>query len=179
MKSVSIYVLGLILLVSCQSEPSLQKYFVAHSEDKNFVAVDVAPDILKIEKTHLTAAQSKALASFDKMNVLAFKCDGKNLVQYDVERVKVNAILKDEKYQQLMRVGSGKDGASVSFVGDDEHIDEFVIYANKSENGFAIVRILGKDMNPTMIMDMISILKDSKLDLDQLKPLQALMPNQL
>jgi hypothetical protein len=74
-----------------------------------------------------------------------------------------------------MKFGSGKEGASVSFVGSDNHIEEFVFFANKKENGFAVVRILGKDMNPTNIMTMISVLKESKIDLEQLKPLQQLL----
>jgi len=176
MKSIPIYIVLVLLLASCSSEPSLQKYFVENSDNKDFVAVDVSPSILKMDQMKLTAEQTKALESFDKMNVLAFKCNGKNQTQFETERAKVNAILKEEKYQQLIKFGSGKDGASVSFVGEDEHINEFVVYANKAENGFAIVRVLGKDMSPTTIMNMISILKDSKLDMEQLKPLQELMP---
>ena len=109
------------------------------------------------------------------MNILVFKCNDKNQAKFEVERSKVNDILKDEKYQQLIKFGSGKDGASVSFVGDDEHINEFVVYANKKENGFAIVRVLGKDMNPTSIMNVISILKASNIDMKQLKSLQEMM----
>ncbi|WP_298224436.1 DUF4252 domain-containing protein [Flavobacterium sp.] len=175
MKSISIYIALLLVLIGCNDEPSLQKYFVENSDNKDFVAVDVSPSILKLDQMKLTAEQTKALKSFDKMNVLAFKCNGKNQAQFETERAKVNAILKEEKYQQLMKFGSGKDGASVSFVGEDEHINEFVVYANKAENGFAIVRVLGKDMSPTAIMNMISMLKDSKLNLDQFKPLQELM----
>ena len=176
MKTISIYaVLALLLLVGCNSEPSLQKYFVENSENKDFIAVDVSPSILNVDASKLTADQAKALRSFDKMNILAFKRNDKNQVQFEAERSKVNTILKDEKYQQLMKFGSGKDGASVSYVGDDEHINEFVVYANKKENGFAVVRVLGKDMNPTSIMNMISILKESNLDLEQLKPLQEMM----
>ncbi len=168
-------VMALMLLVSCQNEPSLQKYFVEQYDNQDFVTVDIAPNVLKTQHMKLTAEQTKALASFDKMNVLAFKCNGKNQLQFEAERTKVSAILKDEKYQQLMKFGSGKDGASVSFVGEDEHITEFVVYVNQARKGFAIVRVLGKDMSPTTIMNMISILKDSKLDMEQLKPLQALM----
>ena len=176
MKTISIYaVLALLLLVCCNSEPSLQKYFVENSENKDFIAVDVSPSILNVDASKLTADQAKALRSFDKMNILAFKRNDKNQAQFEAERSKVNTILKDKKYQQLMKFGSGKDGASVSYVGDDEHINEFVVYANKKENGFAVVRVLGKDMNPTTIMNMISILKESNLDLEQLKPLQEMM----
>jgi len=139
------------------------------------MALDVSPSILNVDASKLTSAQRNALASFEKMNILAFKLNDKNKTQFEIERSKVTAILKDEQYQQLMKFGSGKEGASVSFVGDDEHIQEFVLYANKKENGFAIVRILGKDMNPTAIVTMLEVLKNSKIDLDQLKPLQELL----
>jgi len=164
-----------LFLISCNSEPTLQKYFVENTENKNFIALDVSPDILNVDKTKLSIAQNDALKSFDKMNVLAFKLNDKNKAEFEMERAKVDLILKDKKYQQLMKFGSGKEGASVSFVGTDEHIEEFVFYANKKENGFAVVRILGKDMNPTSVMTMMSVLQQSNIDLEQLKPLQQLM----
>ena len=164
-----------LLLSSCNSEPTLQKYFVENSEKKDFIALDVSPTIINMDKTKLTAEQKTALASFDKMNVLAFKLDKSNQKQYDIESQKVTQILKNEKYQNLMKVGSGKDGASVSFVGDDNHINEFILFAKKKENGFAVIRILGNDMNPNNIMNMISLLKSSNIDLEQLKPLQGLI----
>ncbi len=71
--------------------------------------------------------------------------------------------------------GCGKEGASVSFVGSDEHIEEFVLFANKKENGFAVIRILGKDMKPTGIMTMMSVLQKANIDLEQLKPLLQLL----
>mgnify|MGYP003458640341 FL=1 len=73
-----------------------------------------------------------------------------------------------------MKFDSGNQAASVSFVGDDEHIDEFILYANQKESGFAVVRVLGKDMNPTSIMTMMSVLQKSNIDLEQLKPLQEM-----
>lgn len=173
-----VYGLTLLLslfLMSCNSEPTLQKYFVENTENKNFIALDVSPNILNVDKTKLSIAQSDALKSFEKMNVLAFKLNDKNKAEFEAERAKVDMILKDKKYQQLMKFGSGKEGASVSFVGTDEHIEEFVFFANKKENGFAVVRILGKDMNPTSVMTMMSVLQQSNIDLEQLKPLQQLM----
>ncbi|MFV5695153.1 DUF4252 domain-containing protein [Flavobacterium sp. LB3P122] len=163
-----------LFLFSCNSEPTLQKYFVENTENKNFVALDVSPDILNVDQTKLTLEQKAALQSFDKMNVLAFKLNDTNKVQFEIERAKVNLILKDKKYQQLMKFGSGKEGASVSCVGSDEHIEEFVFFANKKETGFAIVRVLGKDMNLTNIITMISVLQKSNVDLEQLKPLQEM-----
>jgi len=163
-----------LLLLSCNSEPTLQKYFVENSEKKSFVALDVSSSILNIEKTKLTAEQKIALASFEKMNILAFKLDKTNQAEYAIESQKVTQILKGKDYQELMKVGSGKDGASVSFVGDENNIDEFILFAKQKENGFAVVRILGNNMNPNNIMNMISLLNSSNLDMEQLKPLQQL-----
>ncbi len=168
-------ILWCLFLTSCDSKPSLQKYFVENSENKNFITLDISPSILNTDKTKLSVEQNKALQSFDKMNILAFKLNDKNEAQFEAERAKVNTILKEEKYQQLMKFSSGKEGASVSYVGSDEHINEFVLYANKKEAGFAVIRILGKDMNPTNIMTLISVLKSSNIDLEQLKPLQGLI----
>ena len=164
-----------LILLSCNSEPSLQKYFVENTENNNFIALDVSPSILNIDKTKLSAEQNQALQSFDKMNILAFKLNDTNQAQFEIERAKVDTILKDVKYQQLMKFGSGKEGASVSFVGSDDHIEEFVLFANKKETGFAVVRILGKDMNPTNIMTMMSVLQSATIDLEQLKPLQEML----
>lgn len=173
-KYCSVLLFIVLLMASCSKEPTLQKYFVENSENKNFITIDLAPSILKIDKTKLTAEQNKALASFDKMNILAFKLNDSNKAQFETERNKVTAILKDPKYQQLMKFSKGKEGASVSFVGTDEHVDEFVLYANKKENGFAVIRVLGNDMNSTNVMTLLSVLKQSNIDIEQLKPLKEL-----
>lgn len=175
MKKLFIIVVSGILLWSCETKPTLQKYFVKSTESPNFVSVDLAPSIINTEKVTLTTAEKEALQSFEKMNILAFKTDSNDVANYDKEIKEVKSLLKDETYQQLMKVGSGNDGAAVYFVGEDEHIDEFVLLASKKENGFAVVRVLGNDMNPTHILNMLSLLKKSDMNLEQLKPLQELM----
>ncbi|MCD0472134.1 DUF4252 domain-containing protein [Flavobacterium sp. JAS] len=169
--------LVLLTLVSCNSEPSLQKYFVENTDNKDFIALDISPNILNVDKAKLSSDQNEALNSFDKMNILAFKANDKNQAQFETERAKVKTILKDPKYQKLMTFGSGKDGASISYVGTDDNIEEFVVFANRKENGFAVVRVLGKNMNPNNIMTLMSVLQQSKIDMEQLKPLQQLINN--
>ena len=91
-----------LLVVGCNSEPTLQKYFVENTENKNFIALDVSPSILNVDKAQLSAEQIGALESFDKMNVLAFKLNETNKAQFESERAKVNQILENKKYQQLI-----------------------------------------------------------------------------
>lgn len=176
MKKLLFLVSVVMLLCSCEDKPSLQKYFVENTESSKFIAVDLAPSIIKTDKMALSETEIAALKSFEKMNILAFRTDSANSVGYEEEIKEVKTILKDESYQQLMKAGSGNDGAAIYFVGeDDEHIEEFVVLVGKKENGFAVVRVLGKDMNPTHIMNMLSLLQKSQVNLDQLKPLQQLM----
>ena len=161
-------------LSGCNEKPSLQKYFVENTENKNFLVLDLSSKMLNLDSLKLTSEENTALKSFEKVNILAFKLNDSNKSEFESERVKVDEILSEEKYQQLMKFGNGKDGASVSFIGDTEHIDEFVFYANNKENGFAVVRVLGKDMNPTGIFTLMSVLKNANIDMKQLKPLQQL-----
>lgn len=162
-------------LSGCNEKPSLQKYFVENTENKNFLVLDLSSKMLNLDSLKLTSEENTALKSFEKVNILAFKLNDSNKSEFESERVKVDEILSEEKYQQLMKFGNGKDGASVSFIGDTEHIDEFVFYANNKENGFAVVRVLGKDMNPTGIFTLMSVLKNANIDMKQLKPLQQLI----
>jgi hypothetical protein len=104
-----------------------------------------------------------------------FKVNSKNEDQLGTERAKIDIILEDSKYKKLIKYGSGKQSAFISYVGSDEHIEEFVLFANRKEKGFAVVRVLGKDMSPTNIMTILSVLKESEIDLEQLKPLQQLI----
>lgn len=168
-------ILASLLLLSCNSEPSLQKYYVENAGKKDFVSLDVSPSIINVDKAKLSEEQRTALESFDKMNILAFKLDEKNKAQYQKESEKLTKILKGEDYQQLMKIGEGKDAASISFVGDEDDIDEFILFAKREENGFAVVRILGNDMNPNNIMNMLSVLKNANIDMEQLKPLEGLI----
>lgn len=176
MKSFYILAVFSLLLTGCSSEPSLQKYFVEKTENKNFVAVDVSPTILNLDETKLSSDEKQALASLDKMNILAFKLNETNKLEFAAEKTKVKEILKDEKYQELMKVNMGAGGGgSLSFVGDEDHIDEFILFANQGETGFAVVRILGDDMNPTGVMTLMSLLQKSDIDMSKLAPLKEMV----
>lgn len=177
MKCIIYSVLCVIIgvLSGCQSEPSLQRYFVEKCESKDFVTLDISPSILKLDSSQLTAVHKEALQSFDKVNILAFKLNGQNEAEFEKERSAVNQILKAKMYQPLMKFGTGKEGVAVSCVGEAEEISEFILFANQKDNGFAVVRVLGENMNPTMIFNLITVLQHADVDVDQLQSIQKLM----
>jgi hypothetical protein len=172
MKTIIYAVFGsFLLLTSCSKEPSLDKYFVENATSKNFLAVDVSPAMFNTPKSKLTKDQLDALKSFKKMNVLYFKKTATNTKEFEIERAKIKAILKDEKYQDLMRLGMGKDGANISYVGTENHISEFIISGSKIDVGLGIVRIQGKDMNPNDVMKVVEAMQSGNFDMEALKPI--------
>ncbi len=176
MKNIAITFFVVALLVSCSNKPTLQKYFVENIESKDFISIDVGSDIINTDKISLTDEDKEALKSFEKVNVLAFNKVENNKANYEIEVKKVKTILKDTvSYNELMKFGSGNDGAAVYFVGDDDHINELVLFANKKENGFAVVRVLGKDMNPMNVVRIVTLIQKSSLNMEQLRPLQEIM----
>lgn len=170
-----IVLISAIFIASCSSKPSLQKYFVDNSESSDFVVLDLGSSIINTEKISLTSDEKKALESFEKLNVLVFKKDSLNDDKFETENAKVKSILKDKEYQELIKFGGKGKDAAVYFVGKEDDIDEFVLFASGKENGFAVVRVLGDDMSPTNILNIIEVMRKSKLDLEALKPLQDVL----
>lgn len=171
MKKVVLLLVGLLAL-SCSNKPTLQKYFVENSESSDFIAVDLASSIINTDKIILSDTEKEALNSFDKLNILAFQRDSLSDDKFNTEQEKVKTILKDEQYEQLMRFGSSKNGGAVYLVGETDKIDEFVLFASGKNQGFVVARILGDNMNPNSVINLMEVLRKADLDLEQLKPLQ-------
>jgi hypothetical protein len=75
------------------------KVFVENTENKDFIALDVSPSILNVDKSKLSAEQNGALESFDKMNVLAFKLNKEPIKNQNVRESCL--ILKDKSTNNL------------------------------------------------------------------------------
>lgn len=151
----------LITLSACSSTQSLQEYYVDSSENPNFLSFDVPVSILKLEETELTDKQKEAVSSLRKLNVLAFKKDEKNVAEYELEKTKVKAILKNPDYTELMKMNTGYGKATVKYLGDDDAIDEVIIYGNDDTKGFGVIRVLGDDMNPAHLAQLLQAIQKS------------------
>lgn len=171
MKKAILILIG-FLAISCSNKPTLQKYFVENSESSDFIAVDLASSIINTEKITLSDTEKEALNSFDKLNILAFQKDSLSDAKFKTEEEKVKTILKDEQYEQLMRFGNSKNGGSIYLVGETDNIDEFVLFASGKDQGFVVARVLGENMNPNSVINLMEVLRKADLDLEQLKPLQ-------
>ncbi len=154
-----------ILLTSCEYGETLQAYFVKNQETPNFISVDIPTSFVNLDEETLTKDQKEAYNSVSKLNMLGYALKEDNVEEYNAELAKVKAILKDDRYQDLMRGGNNTDGKFViKYIGTDTEIDELIIFGNANERGFAIVRILGNNMKPEKIATLGSVIQNMDAD---------------
>lgn len=163
MKIISkIGVLAIVMvLASCASQQSLQEYYVDNQENPNFISLDIPASILNMDEVELSEVQKEAVGSLRKFNLLAFKKTSENVVDYKLEKAKVKEILKNADFTELMKINSSYGKGVIKYLGEDDAIDEVIIYGDSKEQGFALVRVLGKDMNPAHIIQLMQAIQKS------------------
>jgi hypothetical protein len=71
-----------------------------------------------------------------------------------------------------MRGGNSTDGRFVvKYLGDEESIEELIVFGNANNKGFMIARVLGDDMNASKLMSLQSVLQNAKFEDTDLKGL--------
>lgn len=154
--------------MSCDQGPSLQTYYVDHELKPGFTSIDIPTSLLNIDETTLNEEQKEAYESVDKLNMLGFVINEENKHQYEAELDKVSEILNDPKYEELMRGGSPDTGKFiVKFIGEEDNVDELILFGSATDKGFAIVRILGDDMSANKLMTLSSALKSTDFSSSQ------------
>ncbi len=151
----------IILLSSCASQQSLQEYYVDNQENPNFIALDIPASILQMEEVELSDVQKEAVESLRKFNLLAFRKTSENVSEYKAEKAKVKEILKNEDFVELMKINSSYGKGVIKYLGEDDAIDEVIIYGDNKDQGFALIRVLGKDMNPGHVIHLMQAIQKS------------------
>ncbi len=168
--------LGLValgLLFSCNNEQSLQQYYVANQENNDFVAIDV-PTSMFTSSESLSPEQKVTMETVKKINLLAIPKKTENIQVIEEEQIKIAEILKDEKYQLLMRYGGGDARVEIYYTGDEEAVDEIIVYGFDDDRGMGLARVLGEDMNPGDILSLFRSLEKGDIDLDGLKGITSM-----
>ena len=165
----------LLALGSCSGTQSLQEYFVDNAENPNFLSLDIPANILKLDEAELSDEHREALGSLRKLNILAFRKTDANDAAYAEESAKVKAILKNPDFKELMKLNTQYGKGVVKYLGSNDAIDEVVIFGDSQDKGFALVRVLGKKMNPAHFMQVMQALQNSDLEGQGLGDLAGLL----
>ena len=155
------------LLASCENEPSLQKYYVENQEDSDFLALDI-PTSMFANMDAMDAEQKATLNTVKKLNLLAFKAET-NRAKFEEEKARLDNIFKDEKYQLLMKYGGGTRKAALYFTGEEDAIDELIVYGYDDEKGLGVARVLGENMDPQQIMKLMKSMDKEDINVEGIK----------
>jgi len=171
----STLVVLILVMLGCSSETSLQKYYVDKQKDNAFISLDIPSSLLSKKENTLSLEQKETLNSIKKMNLLALQNKEENSAIYEVEKEHVTAILNDEKYKTLMKFGSNTMGATLKFTGEEDAIDELIVFASDDSKGFALIRVLGDNMEPGKIMQLMEGVNDQNFDFSFLKNIESVL----
>jgi hypothetical protein len=162
---------AVLFLAGCSNNQSLQEYYVSNSENPNFLAIDVPATILNLDEAEMSEQQQKAFKSLRKLNILAFKKTDENAMEYKSETARVKEILKNSDYKELMKLNSRSAKGVVKYTGDGDAIDEVVIFGDMSDKGFALIRVLGDDMNPAHFVQLMQAVEKADVNGDSFEDL--------
>ena len=156
-------ILSLLLLVlmitSCKNEKSLQGYLVESQEKTGFITVDIPTTFLQLKTEDVSDEVKATLKSIRKVNVVALPIKN-NEAAYEVEKAKLKSIFKDNKdYKSLMSMKAKGMNVSLYYTGSTESIDEVIAFGYGKEAGVGVARLLGEDMNPAKIIEMMNNIK--------------------
>ena len=152
-----------VVLTSCNSEKSLQKYYVEKQSSDNFIAIDLPASLINLND-NVSEESQKTIKTLKKLNILAFKLNENNEADYVRESKEIKEVLSNKKFNDLMRGKHENISFAIKYLGDEDEIDEVVLFASENSKGFIVARILGDGMNLT---DMMKLMKDvEKFDTD-------------
>ena len=156
-----------IVLCCCSSAPSLQTYFVDNQEKNGFISIDVPISVLGLESIEMSSSEKEALSSISKFNILSFSLDSINHTKYSEELLKINQLFTNSSYERIISLGNPKDGkVRVYTVDNNGFLKEIVIFVNSNKTGFAIIRVLGNEMELEKFLKLRRLLNE--IDLSKL-----------
>jgi hypothetical protein len=147
------------MAVSCSSDTSLQKFIVEKQEREDIISFDLSSKMLSLKDTAHSIENAEILNTIKKANIIAYKIDTLNRDVYNNDKEQLTNILKNKKYSELMRTGKGSNVVRVYTIGNEEALDEVIVYLNDKTKGWALVRVIGDDMQPDKIMQLIDDVK--------------------
>lgn len=143
-----------LIMTSCNTDSSLQGYLVKSQEKQGFITVDLPVSFLELKDEDAPAEVIETINSIHKINLVALPYKN-NEEAYDVEKEKLTKILSGDSYKSLMRMNAKGMKLNLYYTGNSDAIDEVIVFGHSKEYGVGVARLLGEDMNPGKIVQMM------------------------
>ncbi len=168
------WILMLWTLVSCKSN-QLEVFIVDKQESPGVTSFDFQGSMLSSNE-NLDEEARQALRTFRKANVIMYSVEANGTEQYEKDIAELKGILQSGGYESLMKYHSGKTGTSVYMSGDTGKVDEIIVLGKNPGKGWILVRLLGDDMNPALIIKALRKSgMESIIDNNKVKKLKGIM----
>lgn len=161
-------VFAALALVSCSNNQSLQSFLVDKQKDERYVKLDLAASLLQGDNADFTEEQKEILKTIRKVNVLAYPVKGENAAGYESEMAALKSIIDQDQYKTLMKAGNNQTGMSLKYLGEEDAIDEVIVFISDQEKGFAVFRLLGEAMRPDQMIKLMNSIDNGDVDVTQL-----------
>lgn len=172
LKNIIIIVITIILALSCKREETLQRFMAENQERNDIIAFDISSNMLTLKENAEKSENIEILKTIENASIIAFNLDSTNQKTYKQDVEKLNIVLNSKKYNELMRMGKGQNGVKVLTLGNENTLDEVIVYSKDDKKGWVIVRITGKNMAIDKIMGLIN--KIDINDVEQIKKIVAI-----
>lgn len=176
-KILTALVIAALSLISCNNDPSLQRYLVDKQEDDRYLKLDLATSLLQAENASFTEDEKEILNTVKKVNMVAYPRKGANVAEYEAEKAMVKEIIGNEKYKTLSTMKSNDMNITLKYLGEEQAIDEVIVFASNEEKGFGLFRLLCDDMRPDQVLKLMSSIDKGDIDLSKLSAFEGLMEN--
>ena len=169
MKKLTI-ICSLVFLVmfasACKNEKSLQRYLVESSGKDGFSTGDLPVGSLFKAKADVSDEIKKTIKSIKKINVVFLRKTDDNTADYEAEKAKLKNIFTSDEYKSLGSVKAKGMNVKVYYTGNTNSLDEVITFGYSKEIGVGVARLLGDNMNPARVIEMINSVK---MDANNLK----------
>lgn len=152
-------IFGLVFLMvfasSCKNEASLQSYLVDTSGKEGFYTGDLPVSSVLTPKADVSEEIRETIKSIKKINVAFLPKTADNSVSYETEKAKLKTIFKSDSYKSLMSMKAKGMNVNVYYSGNTDAVDEVIAFGYGEKAGVGVARLLGDNMNPAMIINMM------------------------
>ena len=150
----------LVLFASaCKNEKSLQSYLVESSGKDGFYIGDLPVGSLLTPKADVSDEVKETIKSIKKINVVFLKKTDDNTADYEAEKAKLKNIFTSDEYKSLGSVKAKGMNVKVYYTGNTDSLDEVIAFGYSKEAGVGVARLLGENMNPAKVIEMMNSVK--------------------
>ena len=154
-----------VLVSACKNEKSLQAYIIDSSEKEAFMYGDLPVGLMLTPKENASDEVKETVKSIKKINAVFLKKTKENDAAIETEKSKLKSIFTNKTYKTLDSFKAKGMHMKLYYTGGTDHIDEVIAFGYSKDVGVGIARLLGKNMNPARIMEMMNSIK---LDADMI-----------